>query len=163
MRRGALPFWPRYPVSATAGLPHRYTEAESSTFAAIFRALDAETAAVIGPAAAEPLVIPLRAADGAVIGGFWGCTLFGWLAVQLLFIPAPLRGQKLGTALLAEAEDEARRRGCLGARVEAFDFQAAAFYEKAGYRRFGLLPNFPPGHAQVYLAKALHAQPPARP
>ena len=140
---------------AVAGGPHRYTGAEPGIFEAIFRALDAETAALIGHAAPEPLVIPLRDNGGAVVGGFWGCTLFRWLSVQMLFVPAPLRGQRLGSALLAEAENEARSRACLDSRVEAFDFQASAFYEKSGYRRFGVLPDFPPGHAQVYLAKPL--------
>jgi GNAT superfamily N-acetyltransferase len=146
-------------LSSAAYRTDRYASAEPGVFDILYRALDADSAPEIGPAAPELLVIPLRDGTGAVVGGFWGCTLFCWLHVQMLFVPAPLRRQRVGTSLLAKAEDEALARGCIGARVDAFDFQAAAFYEKCGYRPFGVLHDFPPGHRLIYLAKNL--QPPA--
>lgn len=85
------------------------------TFEAIYRALDASSHTVIGPAQPRLLVIPLHDDAGAAAGGLWGCTLSQWLHVQLLFVPEALRGRSLGAALLASAETEARRRGCLAA------------------------------------------------
>jgi GNAT superfamily N-acetyltransferase len=101
------------------------------------------------------LAIPLPDNAGIVRGGFWGCTNFGWLHIQMLVVPASWRGQGLGSQLVRAAEAEARTRGCRGARVDRFSFQAAGFYEKLGYMCFGVLPDFPPGYSQHYLYKHL--------
>jgi GNAT superfamily N-acetyltransferase len=103
------------------------------------------------------LVIPIRGDDGSVAGGFWGCTLFQWLHVQMLFVPEPQRGRGIGSALMAAAEAEARVRGCRGAHVEAYRFQAAPFYQKLGYTLFGVLDDLPPGQSQLYFHKRLDA------
>jgi predicted GNAT family acetyltransferase len=131
----------------------------SGTFDAIFRALDACSQDLIGPMRPQLLAIPLNDNDGVVVGGFWGCTLFQWLHVQLLFIPESLRGRGVGSALMATAETEARKRGCIGAHVTSFSFQATPFYEKLGYTWFGQLDDYPPGHNLVYLRKQF--EPPA--
>jgi ribosomal protein S18 acetylase RimI-like enzyme len=54
------------------------------------------------------------------------------------------RGQGLAKALLAAAEDEARRRGCNALYLEVrIDNRAAiALYERQGYRRAGRLRGF---------------------
>jgi GNAT superfamily N-acetyltransferase len=77
----------------------------------------------------------------------------------MLFIPEPLRGQGVGSALMASAEAEARERGCIGAHVDAFSFQAAAFYRKLGYTPFGVLHDFPPGYDRVFFSKRFEAPP----
>ena len=124
-------------------------------FEAIFRALDSSSAPVIGPATTRWLVIPLHDAEGAVNGGLWGCTNFEWLHVQMLFVPAARRGQGLGATLLAAAEAHALNRGCRGAHVSTFSFQAADFYQKQGYTLYGVLEDFPPGHSQLSFRKNL--------
>lgn len=130
-----------------------YDQPPPDAFEAMFRALDASTATLIGPARPHLLVIPIRNDAGAVVGGFWGCTLFAWLHVQMLIVPEVLRGQGVGTALMTLAEREARARGCLGVRVDAFSCQAAPFYRKIGFSVFGVLEGFPPGHSQVHFCK----------
>ena len=126
-----------------------------ATFEAIYRALEAESVDRIGRMKTQLLVIPLHDAAGAVFGGFWGCTNFEWLHIQMLLVPEALRGQGLGAALLDAAEAEARARHCRGAHVDSFSFQAVGFYEKCGYVQFGRLPDFPPGYSQHYLFKRL--------
>lgn len=111
--------------------------------------------AAIGAMQTRLLAIPLHDSAGLVTGGFWGCTNFGWLHIQMLVVPAALRGRGLGSRLVGAAEAEARQRGCRGARVDRFSFQAAGFYEKLGYTCFGVLPDFPPGFCQHYLFKRL--------
>lgn len=127
------------------------------TFDAIFHALDACSQDLIGPMRPRLLAIPLHDNEGIVVGGFWGCTLFQWLHVQLLFIPESLRGKGVGSALMQTAETEAHKRGCIGAHVTSFSFQATPFYEKLGYTRFGQLDNYPPGHNLLYLRKRFDA------
>jgi GNAT superfamily N-acetyltransferase len=126
---------------------------DAGTFEAIYAALDASSRPMVGPAAPRLLVIPIRDDGGLVVGGFWGCTSFQWLYVQMLFVPEALRGLGVGSALMASAEAAARGRGCRGAYVDVFSFQAGPFYEKLGYTLFGVLDDFPPGYDRLYLRK----------
>ena len=87
------------------------------------------------------------------IGGLWGVSYWRWLFVDLLFVPAAHRGQGLGTALLNEAEAKARERGCIGVWLLSFSFQAPQFYQRLGYRPFGTIGDYPPGHNCTYLFK----------
>jgi GNAT superfamily N-acetyltransferase len=128
---------------------------ERNVFESIFTALDGASREVIGPAEPRLLVIPIRSDSGTVTGGLWGVTLFRWLEVEMLFVPLPMRGQGVGSALMAAAETEARDRGCLGIRVDAFSFQAGRFYEKIGFSLFGALGDCPPGHQRLFFQKRL--------
>ncbi len=123
------------------------------TFEAIYGALEASSLTLIGPAQPRLLVIPIRQDDGAVAGGLWGYTLFEWLHVQMLFVPQGLRRLGVGAALMTAAETEARERGCRGAYVDTFSFQAAPFYRRIGFIPFGRLEDCPPGHDRLYFCK----------
>jgi GNAT superfamily N-acetyltransferase len=107
-----------------------------------------------GPGHYQPLVLALHDEAGAVIGGLWASTGYGWLYTQMLLVPEGLRGQGVGQQLMAQAEDEARRRGCRHAWVDT-QFGARPFYEQLGYAVFGELPDYPPGFTRTFLKKAL--------
>ena len=80
-------------------------------------------------------------------------TAFGWLLVELLFVPVDLRGVGLGADLMQRAEKEAARRGCRGAWLDTFSFQARGFYERLGYSTFGVIDEYPSGHSLVFMLK----------
>jgi GNAT superfamily N-acetyltransferase len=105
----------------------------------------------------EPLHIYVRDAEGQVIGGLVGRThaLRSWLEISLLWIDPPHRRQGLGRELMARAESESRRRGCLYARLSTGRHQAPEFYEKLGYILYGKLENCPPGDTSFYYWKSL--------
>ncbi len=125
--------------------------------AAIRAALREANAAAGHPHDTRPLAVPLRDASGAVIGGLWGRTGWSWLYVENLAVPAALRGAGWGARLLATAEAEARTRGCVGARLDTYTFQARGFYEKQGYRVVGEIPDCPPGETRYTMIKRLDA------
>jgi hypothetical protein len=54
---------------------------------------------------------------------------------------------------MAAAEAYARERGCRGAYLETFSFQARPLYEKLGFKVFGEIKDFPPGHSHFFLKK----------
>ncbi|MGI4861253.1 MAG: GNAT family N-acetyltransferase [Janthinobacterium lividum] len=108
-----------------------------------------------GPIDFRPLVVRLTDEDTQIAGGLWGATAFGWLHVDLLVVPENARGHGVGTRLMQLAEEEALARGCHGAWLDTFDFQARPFYERLGYARFGELPEYPPGHSRIFLMKTL--------
>ena len=107
-----------------------------------------------GPSGHRPLVVSLQDEAGSVVGGLWGATAYGWLYIQLLFVPESLRAQGTGAALLARAEAEARQRGCRHAWVDT-QFGALGFYQRQGYTVFGQLPDYPPGFTRSFLTKGL--------
>jgi len=112
-----------------------------------------------GPSGGRALVIELRDAHGAVMGGLWGSTAYGWLFTQLLVIPEQARGQGLGRKLMSLAEGEAINRGCHAAWLDTFEFQARAFYERIGYSCFATLPDYPKGSSRYFMRKELgHAE-----
>ena len=90
-----------------------------------------------------------------ILGGLWGATNFAHLHVDLLFVPEPLRGIGLGRKMLIEAEREAITRGCRGAWLDTYSFQARGFYERLGYTVFGMIDDYPPGQRRVFLHKTL--------
>jgi len=123
---------------------------------AIARPLNAYNDAKAGVDPWRQLVITLTDNEGATVGGLWGSTGYGWLFVELLVVPADCRGRGLGTQLMTMAEGEALTRGCDRAWLDTFEFQARGFYERLGYRCFGELPDYPPGHARYFMQKSLH-------
>jgi GNAT superfamily N-acetyltransferase len=103
------------------------------------------------------MAILIRDDHGATIGGLWGTIAFDWLIIELLFVPEALRGSDLGTAIMNRAEAFASRRGCIGAWLDTFSFQARGFYEKLGYALVGVLPDHPRGGARYFLSKRFEA------
>jgi GNAT superfamily N-acetyltransferase len=99
------------------------------------------------------LCLLLRASDRSIVGGMWARTSFEWLFVELLFVPETMRGRGLGRELLGLAEDEARRRGCIGAWLDTFSGQARVLYERCGYTVVGEIPDYPPGNVRTFLSK----------
>jgi GNAT superfamily N-acetyltransferase len=104
------------------------------------------------------LVIILSNPDtGEVVGGLWGETNLAHLHVDLLFVPETLRGTGLGRQMLLHAEQEAIARGCRGAWLDTYSFQARGFYERLGYSVFGIFDDYPTGQKRIFLHKVLIA------
>jgi len=97
----------------------------------------------------------LRGADGNVVGGVLARAGRGWLRIGTLWVDASLRGQGYGRNLMTAVEAEGRRRGCHGAYLDTFSFQARPFYEQCGYEVFGTLEAFPDEHQRFFMRKPL--------
>ena len=92
---------------------------------------------------------------GADDGGLTARYGFGWMFIELLFVPERLRGKGVGRQLMADAERIAREKGLVGIRLDTFEFQARGFYEKLGYVVFGEIADHPPGSSRYFLSKRL--------
>jgi GNAT superfamily N-acetyltransferase len=131
-------------------------EPDLSARDAIGRGLEGFNEARNGPGEFRRLALLLRnPATSEIVGGLWGWTYRHWLTVELLFVPEALRGTGLGSELMRLAEAEAIRRGCRGAWLDTFSFQARGFYERLGYAVFGEIADCPPGHSRLFLSKTL--------
>lgn len=110
------------------------------------------------PLGRDPVKIPIAVwmrREGQVLGGAYGDTHYGWLYLSLLWVVEELRGLGWGRSLLEHCEAEAAARGCHGAWVDTYEFQAPTFYEQLGYREFGRLDEFPPSSARLFFWKPL--------
>ncbi|MFJ2741107.1 GNAT family N-acetyltransferase [Streptomyces sp. NPDC087440] len=106
-------------------------------------------------ASEEELSVRVTDASGELIGGLTGFTWGGLGFVHLLWVREGARHAGWGARLMRGAEEEMRRRGCTGAAVSTYTFQAPGFYERLGYEETGRLPGVPGGHEDVYLFKRL--------
>src|SRR5690554_4682504 len=109
---------------------------------------DATPFATIGLVLKDPVT-------GVTDGGLTARISFGWMFVELLFVPERLRGQGVGRQLMEQAEVVAREHGCSGIWLDTFTFQAPGFYSKLGYTVFGEISNYPPGNSRFFLQKHL--------
>lgn len=117
--------------------------------------IDAFNAMVTGIDDARLLSILLKRADDELYAGLHGHTWGGTCQVKLLWVAEPDRGRGLGTALLAAAEAEARRRGCRQIMLVTHSFQAPGFYAAHGFEPIATLADNPIGHSDIVMLKRL--------
>ena len=94
----------------------------------------------------RPLAALLRDPDtGETLGGMIGRTSYGLLFIDLVYLPETVRGQDIGSRLLAMMEQEGVARGCKAAFLFTITWQAPGFYERHGWTEFGRIACDPPG------------------
>ena len=94
-------------------------------------------------------------ASGKVLGGLYGGSYLGQLRIDRFFLPEGLRRGRLGSRLLAMAEEEGRRRGCTRVALNTLEIQARGFYEKQGYETAATLDCDSPGITRYLMSKRL--------
>ena len=90
-----------------------------------------------------------------IVGGLWGETMYSYLHVDVMFVPEFLRGIGIDRRLMIEAESEAVRRGCGGAWLDTYSFQARGFYEHSVIPCSALSRIILQGHSRFFLQKIL--------
>lgn len=117
--------------------------------------LDQHNRDQVGTWDGTPLAVLVHDPDsGAVLGGLTGRTSLGLAFIDLVYLPASLRGRGLGTEVLQCAEAEARRRGCCAGVLYTITFQTPEFYARHGWEEFGRIACSPPGTARVFFRKS---------
>ena len=92
---------------------------------------------------------------GAVRAGVYGWTWGGCCELENLWVESSLRGQGLGSRLLAAAETAALERGCRQVVLFTYELQAPGFYERRGYELVGRVNDYPAGTAALWFRKRL--------
>lgn len=103
----------------------------------------------------ENVVLVARDDEGALAGGLVGVINWSWFLIHVVWVARGQRGKGIGSALMAAAEQEARRHGCDRAHLSTHDFQAPAFYGRLGYSIFSVWDDYPVGSKMFHMKKAL--------
>jgi GNAT superfamily N-acetyltransferase len=104
----------------------------------------------------RPLAVFVRDPQtGKVIGGLHGRSEFGLVYVAWFLLPKDWRGARIGSRVLAMAEEEGRRRGCTRIALTTLSIEAPGFYQKQGYNVAATIDCEPPGLTRYYMMKKL--------
>ncbi len=117
--------------------------------------LCAYNSVAIGRDDARGIGFVIREADGRMLAAAAGYTWAGTSELKQMWVDETCRGQGYGQALLDAFVDEAAQRGVRRIWVQSYDFQAPAFYEKAGFVLVAEFGGWPEGHANIVLCKTL--------
>jgi GNAT superfamily N-acetyltransferase len=128
---------------------------EQSVWAIIGRGIVDYNTEQAGDDRAQRICFAVQGPGQEIVGGVIAALYWNWLYIDLMWMQEELRGRGYGSRLLTLVEDEARRCGAKNAYLDTFSFQAPDFYKKHGYRVFGELHDFPPGHQRYFLSKQL--------
>ena len=94
-------------------------------------------------------------ATGEVVGGLHGRSEFGLVYIAWFFLPEDLRRARIGSRVLAMAEEEGRRRGCTRIALTTLSVEAPGFYKKQGYDVAATIDCEAPGLTRYYMMKKL--------
>jgi GNAT superfamily N-acetyltransferase len=104
----------------------------------------------------RPLAVFVRDPQtGKIIGGLHGRSEFGLVYIAWFFLPEDWRGARIGSRVLAMAEEEGRRRGCTRIALTTLSIEAPGFYQKQGYNVAATIDCEPPGLTRYYMMKRL--------
>ena len=103
----------------------------------------------------KDLGVYTRDEAGNIVAGLIGNTHGNWLTVKFLWVSESLQGKNIGSEILKQAEETAKRRGCKYAFLDTFSFQAPLFYKKHGYREVFALEDYPLTGKRYYFTKSL--------
>ncbi|WP_299786818.1 GNAT family N-acetyltransferase [uncultured Shewanella sp.] len=102
-----------------------------------------------------PLGLKLEGENGELLAGFSARTFGNWLQIDNLWVSETLRGQNIGSRLLADAEAIAIERGCIYAILDTLNFQARPFYEARGYTLQWTQQAYPKTGCKYFMVKNL--------
>ena len=106
--------------------------------------------------AEEEFVYTVTDESGTLLGG---CILsmdaLRTASIYDLWVEEAFRRQGMASALMRQAEREAREQGCYLAMIGTFDWQAKSFYDKHGYMLNDTMTDVPKGHEHYFLTKRL--------
>lgn len=93
---------------------------------------------------------------GELIAMLAGRTFGNWFYLESFWLADLERGKGLGSAMLKEAEQIAKRRGCKFVLLDTLEFQAKPFYLRHGYQVQWVQQDYPvAGGAKYFMTKTL--------
>ena len=141
----------------TGGLPALVVEdsPDAADVALLEEQVAAAAIAAAGLGDEQEFAIFARDDDGRIAAGISAIVWGGYCELQAMWVKESLRSSGLAFALIAGAEDEARRRCCALVVLHAYDLLTRGLYERLGYETVGVIENCPAGSAARWYRKLL--------
>jgi ribosomal protein S18 acetylase RimI-like enzyme len=117
--------------------------------------LAAYNEARVGPENWREFVLSASSDAGEPVAGLLGFAQWNHFFVAALYVEQPFRKEGIGSELMKRAETLALDQACDAIHLDTFDYQAPGFYERLGFKVFGTLEDYPPGHQRFYLVKRI--------
>lgn len=95
----------------------------------------------------------IKNGEGQVIGGLNGSSILKALYIDQLWIDERYRGLGYGKELMMVAERIARKDGCISSLAMVYSFQSPEFFQKLGYKIFGVSDGYPKPIKEYYFIK----------
>jgi ribosomal protein S18 acetylase RimI-like enzyme len=134
---------------------HRTNEPSESDRAVVLNVLRQFTRESVEVLDNEDFAILLKDENDEVVGGLIASSRWGGFHIEMLALPATLRGHGFGSELLKIAEKEARERDCHHMLLDTQAFQARSFYERHGFVVFGQIDGPGPYYPRFFMRKSL--------
>ncbi len=148
----------REPAGTLTFMELTYTLTPEPTPEEQYRIIDpliAYNEAQAGPRNTKEFTFFVHSETGELAGGLLGFTHLNHFFMAALFVHQQFRREGIGRELMKRAEALALAQGCDVIYLDTFDYQAPGFYEKLGFKVFGKLADYPPGHQRFYLMKRI--------
>ena len=141
----------------TGGLPALIIEdsPDAADVALLEEQVAAAAIAAAGLGDEQEFAIFARDDDGRIVAGISAIVWGGYCELQAMWVKESLRSRGLAFALIADAEAEARRRGCALVVFHAYDLLTRGLYERLGYETVGVIEDCPAGSAARWFRKLL--------
>jgi GNAT superfamily N-acetyltransferase len=134
---------------------HRTNEPSESDRSAVLEVLRQFTRESVEVLDNQDFAILVKDEKEDVIGGLVASSRWGGFHIEMVALPASLRGSGCGSKLLKMAEEEARERGCHHMLLDTQAFQAKPFYANHGFVVFGQIDGPEPFYPRFFMSKAL--------
>jgi GNAT superfamily N-acetyltransferase len=93
---------------------------------------------------------------GNFLGGLTGQIFTNTLFVEFLWLDDSNRSAGIGSKLMAEVEQQAKKLGVTDIYLDTYTFQAPGFYAKLGFEEVGRYTGFPTrGVDKIFLQKKI--------
>lgn len=106
-------------------------------------------------APSKPFCLYIQDEKNEVVAGLYGSIWNHFSYIDVLWVSEGYRNKGIGTFLMGRTEAFLKNHGCKKIRLDTFDFQAPQFYEKLGFKNFGIIPSCIRGRTRFYMEKIL--------
>ncbi len=103
----------------------------------------------------EDVVIKLINNSNSLIAGLHGTIGGGWFYIASLWVEKKFRKKGYGSKLLSTAKKIGISKKCIGIYLYTYSFQNPSFYERHGFKQFGILDNFCEKESKIFMKKRL--------
>lgn len=117
--------------------------------------IELEQDKLLGDQPFKLLNIVARDESGHILGAVKGYVGWGWLYVSTIYVEDEYRHNKIGSILLKEIEETARKMDIHNSFAGTTDFQAKGFYEFNGYDVEFVREDLPIGHKNYTMMKQI--------